>query len=197
MFNKKGKILKELEKEYDSIGYISPALKKELKLLYSNEEYAIGIHRTGCLNPSSTSDYLYDVFYNGLINNGNVSLGIGDDESKRNLAKTVSFINNPVVLHGQIKAAPQYKQSSGVIIIKIPKAYLERTNKPAKPIYFPTNNGNVLLREFIYGYVPVTKDYIVGDLIKNPNYTDVHDYRDDDLIYELGVNSNDDKSFRR
>lgn len=196
MFNKKD-IMKELEKEYDCIGYISPSLKQKLKDLYENEDYFVGIHRTGYIVPSTINNYLYNVFYNGLINNGNGNLGIDDENSKRTITKTVSIINNPVLLQGQIKAAPQYKNSSGVIIVKIPKAYIEKSEKEAKPIYFPTKSGNILLSEYIYGYLPVSKDSVVGDLIKNPNYTDLHDYKNNGLVYEAELDMKEENTLKR
>ena len=52
------------------------------------------------------------------------------------------------------------------------------------PIYF-NNNGQVrLLPEFIYGYVPVYDNYVCGEIIRNPNYRDTHEYENDGLIYD-------------
>ena len=53
-----------------------------------------------------------------------------------------------------------------------------------KPIYYKDDKGVRLLPEFIYGYIPVEKDGILGDLIHNSNYKDIHNLNNTNLLYE-------------
>lgn len=165
------------------MGYLDENVGRILNSLF-DEDYAFGIHRTGYSKVDS--NYLYDVFYNGLINNGDIMQGVLDN-GYINIEKTVSIYNNFIVACGQIKAACRYKYSDGVIIVRIPKSYIGIKEGEIKPIYYKEENGSTrLLPEYIYGFLPV-KDGNVGRLIRNPNYTDFHDYANDGLYYESSV----------
>lgn len=168
--------LKELAKETDEVGFISKKLGIELELLF-DEDYVIGIHRTGYSN--ITGEVIEDVFNNGLINNQDNMLGVNNSNKGINTEKTITFLQSNLLLINQLKAAHKYKTSDGVFLVKIPKSYLGRDTKDSKPIYF----GNRLLPEFIYGYIPVTGS-TVHDIIGNDNYLDIHDYQNDGLTYD-------------
>lgn len=174
---------KKLAKQYDKMGYLDVNIGRELSLLF-NEDYAVGIHRTGYSR--ADSNYLYDVFYNGLINNGDLMQGVAQNDYI-SIGKTVSIYSNPIIAVGQIKSACRYKDSDGVIIVRIPKSYIGLKNGEIKPIYYKENNGNTrLLPEYIYGFLPVMNGN-VGRLIRNPNYTNTHDYENDGVYYESDV----------
>ena len=173
----------KLAKQYDAIGYISDELGKEIERIW-DEDYIIGIHRTG--DTPVTEHLLLDVFNNGLINNGHVMQGAKDNCVS--IERTVSLFKNMTVFIGQLKAAKGYRNSDGSIIVKIPKSYLGMSDGEVKPIYF-NNNGQIrLLPEFIYGYVPVDDKYNCGDIVRNPNYTDTHEYENEGLIYDTDAN---------
>lgn len=172
-----------IAKGYDSFGYMTNKLGVELRNLFEGG-YSVGIHRTGYTNVGIK--YINDVFNNGLINNTGAMIGVNKNDEVY-IDDTVTLFDNFLVMYGQIKAAYKYKDSNGVIIVRIPSAYVGKKDGTAKPIYWEDSYGQVrLLPEYIYGYVPVN-DGICGDIIKNPNYKDVHDYQNDGLIYDSSV----------
>lgn len=182
--NSKIRFQKKYAKDYDKVGYISESLGNELATLF-NDDYEIGIHRTGY--SIVNNEYLADVFTNGLINNGDAMQGVmrSNPDESMNIEKTVSFMSNIMLLVWQLKIAYSYKASQGSFIIKIPKSYLGEKDGEIKPIYFKENEYvRRLLPEFIYGYIPCDGKGNVGEIIKNPNYKDVHDYENDGLLYE-------------
>ena len=169
----------EAAKEYDEHGYISTKLAKELCELY-NDDYEISIHRTGYTK--ITPNLIQEIFNDGLINNGDAMQGsVVSSVSER--TKTLTPLKNIMLLIGQIKASCHYKNSDGVFLVKIPKSYLGLKDGEIKPIWYNDGENQKLLPEFIYGYIPV-KDEIVGDIIRNKNYHDYHDYDPDGLLYE-------------
>ena len=172
----------KLAKGYDSIGYISAELGKEIENLW-DDDYIVGIHRTG--DTPVTENFLKDVFNNGLINNGHAMQGVKDEYI--NIERTVSLFKNMIVFVGQLKAAKGYKGSDGSIIVKIPKSYLGMSEGEIKPIFFENNGQIRLLPEFIYGYVSVDDKYNCGDIIKNPNYNNTHDYDNEGLLYDCNA----------
>ena len=186
-FNSRVRFQKKYAKDYDSVGYISEQLGKDLEKLF-DDDYEIGIHRTGY--SVVNKEYLADVFTNGLINNGDAMQGVmrSNPDESMNIEKTVSFMSNIMLLVWQLKIAYGYKDSQGSFIIKIPKSNLGEKDGEIKPIYFKENEHiRRLLPEFIYGYVPCDGKGNVGKIIKNPNYKEVHDYEITDLIYEYSV----------
>lgn len=183
--NKKNKMLVQLAKQYDGFGYMSNDLGTEIEALFSDDSYIVGIHRTGY--SIVDEDYLKDVFNRGLINNMDLLQGgICLDDNYLDIRKTVDLFYDPIVINGPLKAANRYKESAGCIIVKIPKSYLGMEDGEVKPIYYKDGTSTKLLSEYVYGYVPVSKDGTLGDLIHNPNYTDDHIYIDseDTLLYE-------------
>lgn len=182
--NKKAKFLYNLAKEYDDYGFMSQEVGKELSSLFDDPNYIVAIHRTGY--SVIDDEYLKDVFFNGLINNGDVMSG-AYQENYIDIEKTATLFYDFVIMNGQIKSAGNYKGSKGSIIIKIPKSYIGLAEGEIKPIYFKEENGiNRLLPEFIYGYLPVDQGK-VGDIVHNPNYTDYHDYSNEGLYYEKSL----------
>lgn len=186
--NKKNKMLVQLAKQYDGFGYMKTDLGKEIERLFKDESYIVGIHRTGYSEVND--EYLNEVFNRGLINNmDTLNYGFHADKDYLDIKKTVDLFYDPILLNGAVKTANRYKQSAGSIIIKIPKSYLGLEDGEIKPIYYKDGVSNKLLPEYIYGYLPVSGDGILGDMVHNPNYTDEHTYIDSEgtLMYESRV----------
>lgn len=183
--NKKNKMLLQLAKKNDNFGYMSMDVGKELEQLFSNDSYIVGIHRTGA--SIVHEGYLKDIFNRGLINNMDCLQGdIFRDTDYLDIKKTVDLVYDPIVLNGILKTAGRYKDSEGCIIIKIPKSYLGIEDGEIKPIYYKDGISIKLMSEYVYGYIPVSKDGTVGSIVNNPNYKDEHVYIDseDSLFYE-------------
>lgn len=181
--------LKPLAEDYDSFGFISNSLGKELENLFKDDNYIIGIHRTGYSNV--TDNFIDDVFTNGLINNGDIMQGVVN--SNIDIEKTVSIINRLELMVGSLKACHSYKDSEGAFIIKIPREYLDRDNQARKGIYSYSEDSNThrLLGEYIYGFVETKEKGIVSNLEKNYNYKDIHTYNDEKYIQEgAEINNN-------
>lgn len=172
--------LVDLAKRVDEYGYMSEELGQELDNLFKDDNYIIGIHRTGFNNMNDSM--INEIFNNGLINNGHIQQG-GMDGSQ-SIEKTVSLFYDFTLMNMQLKQAFGYKNSEGCMIIKIPKSYLGKADGDIKPIYYKDDKGVRLLPEFIYGYIPVEKDGILGDLIHNSNYKDIHNLNNTNLLYE-------------
>ncbi len=174
--------LKTLAKDYDKYGFMSEDLGKELEELF-DDDYVVGIHRTG--HTIVSDEFLSDVFNNGLINNGDAMQGVVSDNP--DISKTVSLQSDFLLMYGQIKTCNGYKNSQGVLIIKIPKSYLRLKDGVVKPIYFHEYGYKFrLLPEYVYGYVGVNKG-VCASIIRNPNYKDFHDYNDDGLVFDSSV----------
>lgn len=181
LVNKKYEFEFNLAKQYDNYGYMSEELGRELETLFEDEDYILGIHRTGYTQ--MTNELINKIFNEGLINNGHVMQGGMDGMTDIN--KTVSLYQSFTLFTGQLKAASGYKNSQGCFIIKIPKSYVGYKNGEIKPIYYKTDVMN-LLPEFIYGYVPV-KDNKLENIIRNPNYKNIHNYDNKNLYYDDSV----------
>jgi len=169
-----------LAKQYDEYGYMSEELGKELDSLFENQDYIIGIHRTGY--NYMDEEMINKIFNKGLINNGHIMQG--GMAGSQDIEKTVSLFDDFTVLNGQLKAAHGYKGSQGCIIVKIPKSYLGKCDGEIKPIYYLNDSVTKLLPEFIYGYVPVDKEGKLGEIQHNPKYKDVHYLDNPNLLYE-------------
>lgn len=179
-YKHKDKFFKKLAKEYDDYGFISKELGRELKSLFQENGYKIGLHRTGYSNFNEKT--INDLFTKGLINNGDSMQGA--QQKYVITTKTVDFENNFTIFMGMLKTACNYKCSSGAVIVKIPEDYIEKgiNDKPTKPIYYNYNGIMRLMPEYIYGYIPLGEKGMVGNIIRNPNYKDIHDYKPDGLI---------------
>lgn len=177
-FKYDNKWFKNLAKEYDEISTITNEVAKELKDVCDFQKYAIGIHRTGYSNV--TPEYLDDVFNNGLINNGDAMQGV--TRKYVDLEKTVSIIENYTILIGVLKTGHNYKNSDGMLLIKIPKEDIDSENPNRKPIFFNDSGIPRLLPEYIYGYIPSDKDGNIDKIVHNYNYKDKHDYSDEGLL---------------
>ena len=183
--NKKNKMLVQIAKQYDGFGYMTTDLGRELESLFQDDSYIVGIHRTGYSEVDE--EYLKEVFNRGLINNMDLLQGgFHTDKDYLDIKKTVDLFYDPILLNGALKTANRYKQSAGSIIIKIPKSYLGLEDGEIKPIYYKDGVSNKLLPEYIYGYLPVSGEGVLGEIVRNPNYTDEHTYIDSEetLLYE-------------
>ena len=155
----------------------------ELDNLYKDNDYIIGIHRTGYTY--ITPEIIDDIFRSGLINNGHMMQGAVAGEL--DIESTVSLFNDFTIFMNQLKAAHGYKNSQGVIIVKIPKSYLGQKDGEIKPIYYKDGNLHKLLPEFIYGYIPTDDKGRLGNIKHNPNYKDKHNLNDVNLEYDNSV----------
>lgn len=173
-------IYREIAEGYDDISTITNKVAYELKEVCDFDNYVIGIHRTGYSNV--TPEFLDDVFQNGLINNGHSMLGVQDDYM--DLERTVSIISDFTLLVGVLKTGHNYKNSQGMLLVKIPKEYVDKKSPNRKPIYFRSEVSPRLLPEYIYGYIPSDREGNITEIIHNENYRDVHDYENDGLLYE-------------
>ncbi len=169
-----------LSKEYDNYGYMSQELGEELDSLFLDDNYIVGIHRTGYTYMDDAT--IEKIFNEGLINNGHIMSGGMD--GTQDIQKTVSLFYDFPILNGQLKAAHGYKGSEGCIVVKIPKSYLGKEDGEIKPIYYKKDSNIRLLPEFIYGYIPTDKNGMLGEIIRNPNYKDVHNLDNANLLYE-------------
>lgn len=177
---KNNEFLLELSRQYDNYGYMSQELGEELDNLFLDDDYIIGIHRTGYTYMDN--DTIENIFSKGLINNGHVMQG--GNAGNYSIESTVSLFQDFTLLNGQLKSAHGYKCSEGCFIIKIPKSYLGKKDGEIKPIYYKDGKIVKLLPEFIYGYVPVNGEGKLGEIIRNPKYKDKHDLNDDNLFYD-------------
>lgn len=172
-----------LAKEYDEYGYMSEELGRELDDLFTDENYIIGIHRTGY---NYMDDEMIDsIFSEGLINNGHIMQG--GMTGNLDIERTVTLFDNFTLLNGQLKAAHGYKGSQGCVIVKIPKSYLNKSDGEVKPIYYKHDGVTKLLPEFVYGYVSVDNTGRLGEMNKNPNYKDIHYLDNVNLMYDQKV----------
>lgn len=171
---------------YDEYGYLSNELGNELEQLFMDDDYVIGIHRTG--EASVTDELLDDIFSNGLINAGKTLQTGSFDNSSFDINNTVSIFNKFQHIISQIKASHQYKASDGCIIIKIPKSSIGLDSKNPIPLYHIQNGKYYINPEYIYGYVPVDFKGNVGDIVYNPNYNKQHEY--DYPAYDCSVIEN-------
>lgn len=170
----------QLSKEYDNYGYMSQQLGEELDSLFLDDSYMVGIHRTGYTRMDDVT--IKKIFNEGLINNGHIMSGGMD--GTQDIEKTVSLFYDFPILNGQLKAAHGYKGSEGCMIVRIPKSYLGKEDGEIKPIYYQKDSTIMLLPEFIYGYIPTKEKGVLGDIIRNPNYKDIHNLDNVNLLYE-------------
>lgn len=173
-------VLLDISKAYDEYGYMSQQLGEELDSLFLDDDYIIGIHRTGYTSMNEKN--LNNIFVEGLINNGHIMSGAMS--GTQDIEKTVTLFDDFPILNCQLKAANGYKNSQGCIIVKIPKSYLGRKDGEIKPIYYKKDSTIRLLPEFVYGYIPVSGEGILGEIIHNPNYKDDHNLDNCNLLYE-------------
>lgn len=169
-----------LSKEYDNYGYMSEELGEELDSLFLDDSYIVGIHRTGYTYMDDAT--IEKIFREGLINNGHIMSGGMD--GTQDIEKTVSLFYDFPILNGQLKAAHGYKGSEGCIVVRIPKSYLGKEDGEIKPIYYKKDSNVRLLPEFIYGYIPTKENGVLGEIIRNPNYKDIHNLDNVNLLYE-------------
>jgi len=169
----------QLAKQYDEYGYMSQELGEELDKLFLDNDYIIGIHRTGYT--SINENILKDIFENGLINNGHAM--VGAPVGQCDIEKTVSLFNDFAVLCGQLKSSHGYKCSEGCVIVRIPKECLYESDKEPMPMYYESEGVIRLLPQFIYGYVPVDREGKLGTIYKNKNYSEIP-IKNENLLFD-------------
>ena len=153
----------------------------------NDPDYAILIHRTSRAKKE-------DIFENGLIIAGGNDISYtmsGYDEKKQ---------DNFHLMLG-IRDAAGYKsdwgQGSRCLVMKVPISALEYQEGVSKPILFETDmtaeqSGGmavvkgkyqtVLLPEYVLGSIEFDENKKMQEFVTNPNYTDVHDYKNDGLV---------------
>lgn len=149
----------------------------------NNPDYTLLIHRTSRAKKE-------EFFKNGL------RLGSGND-----LEYTTSRYENNLTLFINIASAHAYKSNSldngRCILIKIPNTALNYEKGKTKPILIKTddmaeqsggmiilNNDTrqtFLLPEYILGSLEFNNDKEISEFISNPNYREIHDYKNDGL----------------
>lgn len=156
----------------------------------NQDEYYIGIHRTGADTES--------IMTKGISYSSSGIYGYNDEKddyiSCKDIHDHVEIIKNfPKFLHS-MACAYQYKCSTKSFIVKIPKKDIDpyfKTDEERSPIYY-VKNGKVYLRpEYIIGYVPVKMDEfdkigIINKFIPNQN-TYTYDSTTQ-LIYDENIN---------
>ena len=177
---KDNKFLLELARDYDEVGFMSQELGEELDSLFLDDNYTVGIHRTGY--NIMDDKMIQTIFREGLINNGHIMSGAVS--GTQDIDKTVSMFKDFTLMNGQLKSASGYKNSLGCIIVKIPKSYLGEKEGDIQPIYYKKDGIVHLLPEFIYGYIPVSDNGVLKEIIRNPRYKDVHTLESNNLLYE-------------
>lgn len=151
------KIVNYYNKIYNEMQYqVSKETGKYLEKLFDDDNYMLGIHRT---NASCE-----EIFKNGIKMRSN------------EFSCNVQISGYLPFLLQQIKYCEEYKFSTGCFIVQIPK-------NNNKPIYFVNNGEYYLLPEYIAGYIPVSNQ-ICGEIIKNPNFNEIHDYQFEGLEYD-------------
>lgn len=174
--NKYGKWHKKWIKEINSYGYMSENLGRELEELFKDVGYIkengekiflgydVGIHLTGFT--ILTEEIIGEIFEKGLNNNGGaMQVGMKITEAP-NLTSTLTFTSDIILAVNHLKKGHSYKYSQGAFIVKIPHEF-QKYYEQAQ--YFDGDTYRIL-PNYIYGFVPLKGDGIVGELIKNPNY---------------------------
>lgn len=170
--------------DYDKFGYMSKELGNELEQQFMDEDYVMGIHRTG--HTVMNNEQINNFFTNGLRNFGKVEQGCNESMGY-DIENTVSILSKFQYLISQIKSANGYKGSNGCILLKIPKSALGLNDDKPISLYQVINDKSFIKPEFIYGYLPVDYKGNVGELIHNPNYLDNHTLSSNNAVYDKAV----------
>ena len=167
-YNQKGK--REIAKDWDKVLNIPYELGMYLQNLINNqdsEKYYIGVHSSSVVNDRNSSNYeevmnneiIYNIFNDGLINNGNLSSGVSNQYEYNDIYNTVSRVKDMFHLVLEIKS--KYKGSRGGFILKFPKEYVDENLNIKEGlgfmIYDIKNKLQYIKPEFIIGYVGIDK----------------------------------------
>ena len=150
----------------------------------NNPDYTILIHRSSRVSKE-------ELFKNGLLIAGGNDLDY----------TTSRYDNDNITLLYSIANASGYKNTNAndsiCAIIKIPNTALKYTDGKTKPILLPTDNiaeqgggmavvkghnQTYLLPEYILGVIKY-RDFNITGFEKNPNYTEIHNYKNNGLVY--------------
>ena len=149
----------------------------------NDPNYTILIHRT-------SKAMKENLFKNGLIIAGGNDL---DYTTSRYKQDNITLLMSIIDAYGYKN---KYCNNSRCVIMKIPNTALEYTEGKTKPILYQTNNiaeqsggmaviegeyQTVLLPEYILGTVEFEQGKIT-EFVKNPNYTEIHNYKNDGLV---------------
>lgn len=192
----------DLVKDWRSLGTIDIDVEKNLKEIFFDDDYVIGIHRT----PMDTfSNSIYD---DGLILTGDMSSGVLNSRTNLDLENNIEFVSNKTdfdyeFLLREIRTASIYKSfdnTGHAMIVKIPKADIDNFDKILK------HNGTdyVLKPDYIVGDVHVDdlniksgrfKTNPSSDLVKNIKNSDVSNITLFDRVKQILKNNEGSISF--
>lgn len=168
-YNQKNK--RKILKEWDKVLNIPYELGIYLQDLISNQDkegYYIGVHSSSSINDRNSSNYeeivnneiIYNIFNNGLVNNGDLSSGVSLQYRYNEIYNTVSRTED--MFHLVLGIKSRYKGSRGGFILKFPKEYVDKDlnikNGYGSMIYDVKNGSQYIRPEFILGYVGIDKD---------------------------------------
>lgn len=136
-------------KDWRSLGTITADVEKNLKEIFFDDDYVIGVHRTA-MDGSANS-----IYNDGLILTGDLSSGAVNKNI--DLENNIEFVKNKTDLNyeffkRQVRTASIYKtfnKKGHAMIVKIPKADIDNFDK------ILTHNGT--------NYV-LKSDYVIGDV---------------------------------
>lgn len=163
-YEKKG--LRSMYKEWDDVLNIPYELGKYLEDLVNGQEngdYYIGVHSSGIINNWNASnddqimsnEVIHDIFNNGLINNGDLSSGVNNENNYNNISKTVLRVKD--MFHLVLNIRSEYKGSRGGFILKFPKQYVDADlnikDGMGTLLYDVKDKTQYIKPEFILGYV--------------------------------------------
>ena len=133
---------------------MSPEIKEYLTKLVQEEDVLIGVHRTG----EADLDDIVNILKCGLIVN---SLNGGNTATPIHLMNTVSYYPNNETILKEVINADVYKDSLGVILVKIPDNALS-----GNIFMIDSENGNFYLDPmYIIGFIPVGPNGVVSEII--------------------------------
>lgn len=154
-------IVEDWNSIYEEVNYKVPeSIGKELENLFASDDYLLGIHRT----PLTVEMVEADIYSQGLRNRS------------REYSSTVqTFKHFPSILR-EILLCNYFKGANGCILVCLPK-------NQQLPIYKKEGDKLYILPEYIYGYVEVEDEKIVG-MSHNPFYLEKHEYDPTGLFYD-------------
>lgn len=168
----------ELIKGWDEYGDMPQEVGLLLEKLIQDENYIIGIHRTGGygmidLSDIYKSDILHSIFSKGLYMTGDLSSGVDHKGKMINPNKNISPLNN--ILEAVMYCKSSYKGSTGGVITKIPKEYVTPSYslkaEHGQDIYEQVDNMWTLKPEYLVGFVSqekgVCKFYSKEEILTN------------------------------
>lgn len=165
-------------KQWDEYGDMPQEVGDLLEELIQDENYVIGIHRTGGYGMIDVediyrSDMLHSIFSKGLYMTGDLSTGVDHQGQMLNPNKNISPLNN--IIEAVMYCKSSYKDSTGGVITKIPKEYVTTSYslkaEHGQDIYEKVDNQWTLKPKYLVGFVSqekgVCKFYSKEEILTN------------------------------